>query len=170
VRACLIRLLRNQEALILLQINAIARPTDEFGPIVALEKLDARLHPNRVIDVSDETCLAEGGATMYATELSMPEIPWKPFTEFPGDAEVKTLRDEGPGKPRTLLIRLPANGKVESHSHVVNVQHYLLEGEYESEGKLWRAGTYRLLPGHADVADITTENGVTILMIYDPLP
>ena len=31
------------------------------------------------------------------------------------------------------------------------VQHYVLEGEYETTGEMFGAGTYRLLPKHADV-------------------
>jgi len=52
---------------------------------------------------------------------------------------------------------------------VTTVQHYILEGEYESEGQIYGAGTYRLLPGHADVSPISTANGLTVLMIYDPV-
>jgi hypothetical protein len=54
------------------------------------------------------------------------------------------------------------------HTHLAAVQHYVLEGEYESEGKTFAAETYRLLPKNFDVAPISTEGGVTILMIYDP--
>jgi hypothetical protein len=106
---------------------------------------------------------------MNANDLYAPEMAWQEFSEFPGTAEVKFLRDEGRGKARTMLIRLHAGGKVTPHAHVAPVQHYILEGEYESEGRICGAGTYRLLPGHADVGDISTQNGVTILMVYDPV-
>ncbi len=106
---------------------------------------------------------------MNTTDLYVPEMAWQEFTEFPGTAEAKILRDKGLVKARTMLIRLHAGGKVTPHAHVSTVQHYILEGEYESEGTIWGAGTYRLLPEHANVADISTRNGVTILMIYDPV-
>jgi hypothetical protein len=51
---------------------------------------------------------------------------------------------------------------------VGTVQHYVLEGECETEGKPLGKGTYRFLPKHADVSAIFTKEGVTILMIYDP--
>jgi len=98
-----------------------------------------------------------------------PEIPWETLTEFPGAGEIKRLRDEGPRKGMTIMVRLHAKGHITPHTHTASVQHFVLEGEYESENKVYGAGTYRLLPAEADVADISTQNGTTILMIYDPL-
>ena len=98
-----------------------------------------------------------------------PEMPWEKLTEFPGEGEVKRLRDQGSGMGMTLIVRLPAHGHITPHAHTAAVQHYVLEGEYQSEGRVYRAGTHRLLPGGADVADISTQNGATVLMIYDPL-
>jgi hypothetical protein len=98
-----------------------------------------------------------------------PEMPWEELTEFPGEGEVKRLRDQEPGKGKTILVRLHAGGQINPHSHTGAVQHYILEGECECDGKIYGAGTYRLLPGHADVPEIRTQNGATILMIYDPV-
>ncbi|WP_166830613.1 cupin domain-containing protein [Thalassoroseus pseudoceratinae] len=106
---------------------------------------------------------------MQQQTVYTPEMPWEKLTEFPGEGEVKRLRDQGSGKGRTILVRLHAGGQITPHSHIAAVQHYVLEGEYESEGKIFGAGTYRLLPGHDDVAEISTQNGATILMIYDPV-
>jgi hypothetical protein len=106
---------------------------------------------------------------MQEQTIYLPEMPWEKLTEFPGEGEAKLLRDQEPAKGRTLLVRLHAGAQITPHSHIGAVQHYILEGEYESGGKIYGAGTYRLLPGHHGVADISTQNGVTILMIYDPL-
>ena len=106
---------------------------------------------------------------METNTLYTPEMTWKAHTEFPGKAKVKVLRGEQPGQARTVLIRLHAGGQITPHAHAAVVQHYVLEGEYESEGKIYGAGTYRLLPRHTNVAAIATQNGVTILMIYDPV-
>lgn len=102
--------------------------------------------------------------TLYA-----PEMHWEATTDFPGAAEVKVLRDDGTGKATTMIVRLHPGGRATPHSHIGGVQHYILEGEYESGGDIYGAGTYRLLPGHADIPEISTQNGVTILMIYDPV-
>jgi hypothetical protein len=95
------------------------------------------------------------------------EMVWETLREFPGKGEMATLRDEGKGKVRTIIVRLPAGGQIVPHSHVGTVQHYVLEGECETEGKALGKGTYRFLPKHADVSAIFTKEGVTILMIYD---
>jgi hypothetical protein len=105
------------------------------------------------------------------TELTLytPEMTWEPLSLFPGDAEVKILRSEAEGGARTLLVRLQPGGKIVPHSHLASVQHYVLDGEYETKGKIFGAGTYRLLPRDADVATITAQKGTIILMIYDPV-
>ena len=95
-------------------------------------------------------------------------MTWQELTEFPGEGQLKVLRDEDGNSARTLLVRLHAKGKIVPHVHVAAVQHYVLEGEYESEGSIYGAGTYRLIPGHANVAPISSQNGATILLIYDP--
>ena len=97
------------------------------------------------------------------------EMSWRKLREFPGTAEVKVLREEAEGGAKAMLVRLAAGGQIAPHAHVATVQHYVLEGECESQGKTLAAGTYRCLPGHADVAPISTKSGATILMIYDPI-
>ncbi len=96
-------------------------------------------------------------------------LAWEELTGFPGEGQVKLLRDEGGSNARTMLIRIHAGGEITPHAHVAPVQHYVLDGEYESKGNSYSAGTYRLLPGHANVAPISTQNGATILFIYDPV-
>jgi quercetin dioxygenase-like cupin family protein len=92
---------------------------------------------------------------------------WRELREFPGKGEVTVLRDEGEGKAKTIIVRLPAGGEIIPHSHVAPVQHYVLEGDCETQGKTLGEGAYRFLPKHADVSAIFTRGGVTILMIYD---
>jgi len=97
-----------------------------------------------------------------------PEVAWEELTEFPGKGQVKVLRDEGGSNAKTLLIRLDAGGEITPHTHVAAVQHYILSGECESEGNIYGAGTYRLIPGRTNVPAISTQHGATILLIYDP--
>jgi quercetin dioxygenase-like cupin family protein len=95
------------------------------------------------------------------------EMLWKTLREFPGKGEVTVLREEGKGGAKTIIVRLPAGGQIIPHSHVGVVQHYVLEGECETQGKTLGRGAYRFLPKHADVSTIFTKDGVTILMVYD---
>lgn len=97
------------------------------------------------------------------------ERKWQELREFPGKGEVTVLREEGKGGAKTIIVRLPAGGQIIPHSHVAAVQHYVLEGECETQGKTLGQGAYRFLPKHADVSTISSKNGVTILMMYDAL-
>ena len=95
------------------------------------------------------------------------EMLWRELQEFPGKGEVTVLREEDKCGAKTIIVRLPAGGQIMPHSHIAAVQHYVLEGEYETQGKTLGKGAYRLLPKHADVSTISSKKGVTILMIYD---
>jgi hypothetical protein len=106
---------------------------------------------------------------MAELTLHTPEMTWEPLPLVPGDAEVKILRSDAEGGARTLLVRLQPGGEIVPHSHLAAVQHYVLDGEYETEGKIFRTGAYRLLPKQADVGKISTQQGAIILMIYDPV-
>lgn len=103
--------------------------------------------------------------TIYHTQ----NMEWTKLSEFPGLADGKVLREEKQLGAKTLLVRVPAGGKISPHSHRGVVQHYVLEGQYESEGQRFSPGSFRLMPKNADVAPISTEEGVTFLMIYDPI-
>jgi quercetin dioxygenase-like cupin family protein len=97
------------------------------------------------------------------------DLRWQELRAFPGTAQVKLLRDEPSGGARTMLVRVPPGGQIMPHSHMASVQHYVLEGDYETEGEACGAGTYRFLPKDANVGLIATKGGVTILMLYDPI-
>jgi hypothetical protein len=95
------------------------------------------------------------------------EMLWQELRDFPGKGEMTVLRDEGKSGAKSIIVRLPAGGQILPHGHVAPVQHYVLEGECETEGKALGQGAYRLMPKHAEVSPIFTKEGVTILMIYD---
>lgn len=97
------------------------------------------------------------------------QMRWESLRRFPGTAEVKDLREEPKVGAKTMLVRLPAGGHLAAHSHAGVVQHYVLEGEYESEGRTFTSGTYCMLPKHADVPPISSKSGATLLIIYDPI-
>ncbi len=106
---------------------------------------------------------------MDAYEVKTNKVGWEELTGFPGKGQVKVLREEGGSKAKTLLIRIPAGGEIVPHAHMAAVQHYVLNGQYESEGLNYGPGSYRLLPAHAEIGPITTQSGATVLMVYDPV-
>lgn len=105
---------------------------------------------------------------MSMTECQVQDLKWEELRQFPGTGEVKVLRDTPESGAKTMIVKLPPGGRVEPHSHPAVVQHYVLEGEYEQQGKTYARGAYRMLPQHADMSEITTGQGATVLMIYDP--
>jgi len=68
-------------------------------------------------------------------------IAWRKLREFPGTAEVKMLHDSAEGGARTMLVRLPPGGQIVPHAHLGVVQHYVLEGTYQTRGQTCPAGS-----------------------------
>jgi len=87
------------------------------------------------------------------------EVAWQELIGSPGKGEVKVLLDEGGSNARTSLVRILPGSEITPHAHQAPVQHYVVEGGYESEGTIHAAGTYGLLPAHANVAPISTQSG-----------
>lgn len=110
-----------------------------------------------------------GETSIKHTTLYTPDIEWEDLDAFPGNAKAKVLREEPEGGAKTMLVRLAVGTKIAEHVHTAAVQHYVIEGEYESEGTVYRAGTYRLIAAHEPSAPITTRGGCVMLMIYDPV-
>ena len=100
---------------------------------------------------------------MYNTS----EMAWQEAKGYPPGAKIKVLREEGPSQGRTVLLRLPPNWEMEAHSHTTVEQHYILEGEYEIQGKAFVAGSYQLIPRKTDHGPFATKSGAVILVIWD---
>ena len=96
-------------------------------------------------------------------------MKWEKLQEFPGPADVKIVREDPSLGAKTMLVRIPAGGRITPHSHRGIVEHFVLEGQYETDGQLCEQGSYRMMPEHCNVSPISTKDGVTILMIYDPV-
>jgi CBS domain-containing protein len=109
---------------------------------------------------------SEGGAEVVCLT---PDIVGEPSALLPGDATVATLRDDSKSGATTLLVRLPPGGRIEAQVLFGEVQHFVLSGQYESEGTQFRAGTYRLVP-KGEVPAITSHEGAVFLLIYDAAP
>lgn len=94
------------------------------------------------------------------------QLHWDEANGYPKGTRIKVLRDENGAK--TILLKLPKEFHIESHSHVTAEQHFILEGEYESEGQVYGAGSYKLIHAHADHGPFTSKNGALVLVVYDP--
>lgn len=93
------------------------------------------------------------------------ELGWEEAAGYQVGTRIKTLRDEEGF--RTVLLKLPKDFHIDSHTHVYNEQHIVLEGEYESEGVVYISGTYRFIPAHKDHGPFTSKAGAIVLVIWD---
>ncbi|MCK9326626.1 MAG: cupin domain-containing protein [Bacteroidales bacterium] len=84
--------------------------------------------------------------------------------EYGSGAKKKTLRDEN-GK-KTILLKLPENFYMADHTHVNTEQHFILKGEYKSEGKLYHAGDYQIFNSHENHGPLESEKGALVLVVW----
>ena len=102
-------------------------------------------------------------AAVYA-----PALKWEGPQELRGNAHVKILRQDPSTGSKTYLVRLAPAANVSFDPHSSTTQHYLLSGEYESQGVVYREGTLRVIPEGSKSARITTTLGVTFLLVTEP--
>jgi hypothetical protein len=100
--------------------------------------------------------------------INYEKMKWTDAPGYPEGSKVKTLREGSPEEGKTFLRKIRKGFKMEGHSHTTVEQHFVLEGEYESEGKIYKAGTYRLIPKHKTHGPFKSSTGAVILVIWDP--
>lgn len=94
------------------------------------------------------------------------EMEWSPAENYPKGTLIKTLRDNNDRK--TVVLKFPAGTELKAHSHTNVEQHYVLDGQYEIEGRIYGKGCYQLIPAGDTHGPFTTSQGATILVIWDP--
>jgi anti-sigma factor ChrR (cupin superfamily) len=104
---------------------------------------------------------------MKEISINYGEMEWKDTTGYPAGTKIKILRKEGTA--RTFLLKIPKEFIMPAHSHMTVEQHFVLEGNYKSEGKEYGPGSFRLIPREIDHGPFTSESGAIILVVWDPL-
>jgi hypothetical protein len=99
--------------------------------------------------------------------INYQKMKWTDAPGYPEGSKIKILREGGPGEGKTFLRKIKKGFKMEGHSHTTVEQHFVLEGEYESGGKAYKAGTYRLIPKHETHGPFRSSTGAVILVIWD---
>jgi anti-sigma factor ChrR (cupin superfamily) len=92
---------------------------------------------------------------------------WEAAEEYPDGTKRKLLRDENGAK--TALLKFPAGFKMAPHSHITTEQHFVLEGEYESNGQTFGVGSYQVFYPHEEHGPYESKSGALILVVWDPL-
>jgi len=93
------------------------------------------------------------------------DIDWQPAEGYPAGAMQKVLHEGSDSMPRTFLLKIQAGWMLVEHSHVHTELHYVLEGDYESQDKVYPAGSFRMIPAHTNHGPFTTLAGAVILVI-----
>lgn len=106
------------------------------------------------------------GRTEEEVVLYTPDAEAAPSPLFPGDVRVAVLREGGDGTT-TLLARISPGGYIAARKSEGAVQHFVVSGQCESEGQVFRAGTYRRLPNGLQQR-VTSRDGAVILILSEP--
>jgi anti-sigma factor ChrR (cupin superfamily) len=107
------------------------------------------------------------GYAMKEAALNYQEMQWEKAPNYPPGTMMKVLRRDEEGCPLTIILKVGEGFKMESHSHVGIEQHFVLEGEYQSEGDIYQAGYYRLIPERTSHGPFHSEKGAVILVMWD---
>ena len=104
---------------------------------------------------------------MTETSINTADLSWEQAQDYPDGTIRKTLRTDSSGNPSTMLLKLPPGFSMDEHSHIRAEHHYLLEGEYEVSGKIFRAGHYHLVSKHTKHGPFRSANGALLLVIWE---
>lgn len=95
------------------------------------------------------------------------EVAWEMMEGYQAGTVRKVLRRGDQGEPRTVLLKLHPGFEMSAHSHVYAEHHFVLEGAYESQGRRFPEGTYRVIPKHTDHGPFTSANGALVLVLWE---
>jgi len=104
---------------------------------------------------------------MNEVSVNASELDWEKAEPYPPGVHWKLLRRSQEGKPRTALLKLDPGFEMNAHSHVYVEHHYVLEGEYEEQGKRYPAGSYRMIPRHTDHGPFRSAAGAVVLVLWE---
>ncbi|MBC8182622.1 cupin domain-containing protein [candidate division KSB1 bacterium] len=102
---------------------------------------------------------------MKELSINYQEMEWGEAIGYPAGTQIKMLREHG--ESQTFLLKLPARFDLEGHAHIATEQHFVLDGEYESDGKKYGRGSYRLIPARTNHGPFISKFGATILVIWE---
>jgi len=103
---------------------------------------------------------------MKAISVNVNDLKWIGAAEYPTGTEEKVLSMGGSIAPRAILLKLLPGWKMDNHSHRFTELHYVLEGQVESQGQKYPAGTFRVIPKEVDHGPFGSETGAIVLVIW----
>jgi anti-sigma factor ChrR (cupin superfamily) len=103
---------------------------------------------------------------MQEVMVKTSDITWEPAANYPAGTSWKILDRGTEGEPKAVLLKLAAGFEMSAHSHIYAEHHYVISGEYDSQGERFRAGTYRVIPKHVDHGPFRSTQGAELLVIW----
>lgn len=103
---------------------------------------------------------------MKEQSINYEEMEWEEAIGYPGGTKIKILRGEN--STRTFILSIPIGFDMEAHCHTGSEHHFVLDGEYETENKIYKKGFYRYIPAGVTHGPFTSKSGAIILVIWDP--
>ena len=104
---------------------------------------------------------------MIETSVNSADLSWEQAENYPDGTMCKTFCKDSSGNPLTMLLKLPPGFAMDEHSHISAEHHYLLEGEYEMKGEIFRAGHYHFIPEHANHGPFRSDTGALLFVIWE---
>ena len=96
------------------------------------------------------------------------ELNWEIAKGYSVGTKRKVLRDDE-NKGKTILLKLPEGFYMAPHSHITAEQHFVLEGEYQSGGESYPAGSYQIFSSGEEHGPFESKKGALILIMWDSL-
>ena len=104
---------------------------------------------------------------MDEVTINEADLPWEPAESYREGTQWKVMRRSPEGEPKAALFKLPPAFEMDEHAHVHAEHHYVLEGQYESQGKPFPAGSYRMIPAHANHGPFRSAGGALVFVIWE---
>lgn len=101
---------------------------------------------------------------MEALSINYESMDWGDARGYPPGTQIKYLRKSGHSE--TFLLKLPAGFSMQDHAHISTEQHFVLQGDYISDGQSYGVGSYRLIPAHANHGPFVSKNGALVLVVH----
>jgi anti-sigma factor ChrR (cupin superfamily) len=94
------------------------------------------------------------------------DLEWRSAEGYATGAQAKVLNVGDSVAPRAILLKIPPGWRMDVHSHIYTEIHYVIEGEYESQGEIYPVGTYCIIPKQVKHGPFSTKKGAVLLVTW----
>ncbi|MBU1636998.1 cupin domain-containing protein [bacterium] len=103
---------------------------------------------------------------MKELSLRTPDLEWKENHQYAAGANAKELLTDEKLGLSAIMLQLEPGWHMSEHAHIHTEIHYVIRGEYKSQGKTYGKGTFRVIPKETNHGPFSSEKGATILVLW----